>query len=322
MQTNIYQEGKTMGDLFSKRLDNWKIYGELNSFNLACTAEALDTVKSLNDQNIGWEQVEARIGEFKSWDPDIFKVDKDAEDGYYKRLHEKNTPFIFLSEEAGKVEINLDKPGKKRYVVCDPFDGSFLFKHGLPFFWYSSLSFYDEQLNPLSAGVGDCNTREIAFANEKGAFIGILDGHNLIQVTKLDKKYREATGRPDVTKMQGASIESYALKPKKFLIPLLDEYRELFMPFKFILPNGGPYGFVDVAQGKIDCYFARKQPYVDVFSGIYIAQQAEVIVTDFKGNPVKPSDDCKTVWDILVTTNQFLHDEILKVIEKCKTGSK
>lgn len=304
--------------MFEKRMENWKSEGELTAFNLACVAEALDTIKRLSDQNIGWETVEKRIGEYKSWDPDILKVDKDAENGYWKRLEQRGTPFTFLSEEAGTVEVNPEADGKKRFVVCDPFDGSFLFKHGIPAFWYSSLALYNDDSTPACCAVGDCFPQVIAFASEKGAFITNLEGDQLTHKVKLDKKYRESMGRPDVTTTKGASIESYAMKPAKFLFPLVDEYRELLKPFKFFNPNGGPYGFADVAEGKIDCYFARKQPFVDVYSGIYIAQQAELVVTDFDGNPVKFVPDEETVWDVVVTTNQTLHDEVLSAIADCR----
>jgi len=45
-------------EIFARRLKNWKSEGELTAFNLACVAEALDTVKRLSDQNIGGETVE------------------------------------------------------------------------------------------------------------------------------------------------------------------------------------------------------------------------------------------------------------------------
>jgi len=305
-------------EMFKKRLANWKSEGELMAFNLACVAEGTDTVNRLSDENVGGEVVEKRIGEYKSWDPDIIKVDKDTENDYYKRLKELGTPFLFLSEEAGTVEINGDAKGKKYYVVCDPFDGSYLFKHGIPAFWYSSLALFDENNEPVCCAVSDCFPKVIAFANENGAFIAELDGENLRHKVKLDKAYRESMGRPDVTDMKGASIESYAMKPAKFLMPLVDEYRDLLKPFKFLNPNGGPYGFVDVAEGKIDCYFARQQPFVDIFSGIYIAQQAEVVVTDFEGNEVKFVPDEETVWDVVASTNQKLHDKILQAIADCK----
>lgn len=305
-------------ELFSRRRENWKSEGELTAFNLACVAEAVDTVHSLSAQNIGWEVVEKRIGEYKSWDPYIIKADKDTENGYQKRLEECGTPFKFLSEEAGMIEINENAEGKKYYVVCDPFDGSYLFQHGIPAFWYSSLALFDTDMTPACCVVSDCFPKVIAFANEQGAFLSDLDGDQLLHKVKLDKDYRESMGRPDVTKMDGASIESYAMKPKKFLLPLVDEYRELLKPFKFFHPNGGPYGFVDVAEGKIDCYFASRQPFVDVFSGIFIAQQAGVVVTDFEGNDVKFIDNEETMWDVLVTTNPKLHEEVLKKIAECK----
>jgi len=307
-----------MQNLFDIRRSKWNSNGELSSFNLACVAEALDSVRSMSQKNIGWEEVEQRVGEFKSWDPEILKVDKDTENGFMARLKERGEPVIFLSEEAGRVEINLDKTGEKQYVVCDPFDGSYLFKHGIPDFWYSSLAFYNAYLNPLSCAVGDCIARKIAFANERGSFFVELDGENADKIIKLDRQYRESMGRPDVSDPEKASIESYALKPKKFLMPLVDEYRGLLLQFKFFLPNGGPYGFVDVAEGKIDCYFARQQPHMDVFSGIYIAEQAELVVTNFNGNEVKPSDDLETLWDVLVTSNEELHEKVLSIIAEGK----
>ena len=305
-------------ELFAKRRENWKSEGELAAFNLACVAEGTDTVMRLSDENVGWEVVEKRIGEYKNWDPDILKVDKDTEGAYWKRLEDRGNPFTFLSEEAGTVEINTDGPGDKYFVVCDPFDGSYLFKHGIPAFWYTSLALYSADLKPVCCAVSDCFPKVIAFAHEGGAFLANLDGEQLAHKVRLNKEYRESMGRPDVTKMEGASIESYAMKPSKFLMPLVDEYRDLLAPFKFLNPNGGPYGFVDVAEGKIDCYFARKQPFVDVYSGVYIAQQAGVVVTDFDGKPVEFVADEETVWDVVATTNQTLHDEVLAAIAECK----
>lgn len=305
-------------ELFTQRSKNWKSEGELTAFNLACVAEALDTVKSLSDQNIGWEVVEKRLGEYKSWDPDIIKADKDTENGYYKRLDERGTPFKFLSEEAGEVDINEGAQGTKYYVVCDPFDGSYLFKHGIPAYWYSSLALYNTDNTPTCCAVGDCYPRVIAWGSEKGAFLGELEGDQLAHKVRLDKKYRESMGRPDVTKIAGGSVESYAMKPKKFLMPLVDRYRSFLEPFKFLNPNGGPYGFVDVAEGKIDCYFAPRQPFVDIFSGIYIAQQAGCVVTDFDGKPVQFVPDEETVWDVVCSSNQALHDEVLAALAKCK----
>jgi len=307
-------------DLFAARLINFASEGELTAFNLAAVAEALDTIAELNDQNVGGETVQQRLGEYKSWDPDVFKVDKDTEDGYRRRLEARGSPVVLLSEEAERVEINADKDGSPEYCVADPFDGSYLFKRGIPDFWYSSLSFFDKDFNPLCCAVGDGVHHNIAFANENGAFIAKLEGEHLINRVQLNAQYRELMGREDVTDLSKASIESYAMKPKKFLIPLVEKWTPLMEPFKFYLPNGGPYGFVDVAEGKIDCYFAVRQPFVDIFSGIYVGEQAGTIITDFDGNPVKCSDNIHGLYDVVATTNRNLHDQVLDLITKCKTA--
>jgi len=305
-------------DLLKQRLKTFAAEGELPAFNLAVVAEGLDIIQELNDQNVGGETVEQRIGEFKSWDPEVFKVDKDTENQYTKRLQERGGRVTLLSEEVGRIEINEGVEGERMFIVCDPFDGSYLFKRGIPDFWYSSLAFYGEDGKCRSCGVGDGVQRNIAFANENGAFLAALGETALEHRFQLNAEYRELMGRKDVTDVEKASIESYAMKPKKFLLPLVDEYRDLMLPFKFFLPNGGPYGFVDVAEGKIDCYFARRQPHVDVFSGIFVAQQAGTVVTDFDGNEVKFTEDVETQHDVLATTNRTLHDKVLQLIADCK----
>ena len=303
---------------FEDRLRNFAEEGELSAFNLACVADGLDKIKELSDQNVGGETVEVRLGEYKSWDPEVFKVDKDCEDLYRRRLEESGRAAVLLSEEAGRVEINAHAEGETVYCVCDPFDGSYLFKRGIPDFWYSSLAFFSKDFEPLSCAVGDGWNRHVAFANEKGAFTARLEGDRLVHKFKLDAKYRETMGRKHAKDTDGASVESYAMKPKKFLLPLVDKYRSFMEPFKFFLPNGGPYAFADVAEGKIDVYFAPKQPFVDIFSGLQIALKAGCPVTDFDGNEAKCSDDVKQVLDVVCSTNEELHEKVLKRIAECK----
>ncbi|MCK4601517.1 MAG: hypothetical protein KAU28_03570 [Phycisphaerae bacterium] len=302
--------------LFEKRLNNFQDRGELAAFALAAVAEALDTIAELKEQNIGGETVEKRLGEYKSWDPEIFKVDKDTEDGFRRRLEQRGEPVVLLSEEVGRLEIGSGEP--TYFAVADPFDGSWLFKRGIPDFWYSSLAFYDRQFNHICCAVGDAVARNIAFANDSGAYLARLEGDRLVHCVKLDRQYRELMGRKDVTDPAKAGIESYAMKPKKFLLPLVDEYRGVMEPFKFFLPNGGPYGFVDVAEGKTDVYFATRQPFVDVFSGIMVAEQAGAVVTDFQGDPVRCSDDVESVHDVVASSNPTLHEKVLGLISACR----
>ena len=306
-----------MSEVFETRVRNFP-GDDLMSFNLAAVAEALDTVAGLHEQNVGSEVVQVRSGDYKSWDSEVFRVDKDAEDGYVARLKERGRPVVLLSEEVERLEIGLEHDDPEAYVVSDPFDGSFLFKRGILDFWYSSLAFFDPEGSSMTCAVGDAVQRVIAFADQTGAYVAKLDGDRLVNQFQLDARYRKATGRDDVTDLTKASIESYAMKPTKFLMPLVDKYREVMAPFKFFLPNGGPYGFADVAEGKIDCYFAPKQPFVDVFSGITIAQRAGAVVTDFTGNPVAFEDNIHGMYDVVACTNETLHEQVLSLIAKCE----
>lgn len=303
-------------DFFVTLQENLAGEGEIVAFNLAMVAEALEIVSDLHEQNVGGETVEKRFGEFKSWDPEVFKVDKDTENAYRRRLEEQGKPYVLLSEEVGRLEINVGNEGDLTYAVSDPFDGSYLLKRGIPSFWYSSLAFYDAKFEPLSCVVGDAVFKKVAFASSRGAFAADLSGEGIMHRFKLDRDYRERMGRKDVTQLEDASIESYAMKPKKFLKPLVARYGALLEQFKFLLPNGGPNGFVDVAEGKIDVYLAWQQPYVDVFSGIQVAQMAGAVVTDFGGRQVKCHDNIETLHDVVACTNQALHEKVLDIIER------
>ncbi len=79
-QKSVNTNSKNGGIMdFKKRLENFSDKDEILAFNLAMVSEGLEIVKDLSDKNIGWEEVEKRLGEYKSWDPDILKVDKDTE---------------------------------------------------------------------------------------------------------------------------------------------------------------------------------------------------------------------------------------------------
>ncbi len=82
--------------LFEERLEKFADEGELSAFDLACVAESLDKIKELSDENVGGETVEVRLGEYKSWDPEIFKVDKDCEDLYRQRLEGRGKPVVLF----------------------------------------------------------------------------------------------------------------------------------------------------------------------------------------------------------------------------------
>ena len=313
-----------MGDdqVFENRIGNFSRtdnVDDLTALGLAIVAETLDILHDLQGKASGAMVIRTREGDYKNWDAEIFGVDEAAEGAYIGRLKESTHPVVLLSEEAGMVDLTAGKEGDKLYGVSDPFDGSWLYKRGLPFMQYSSLALFDANFNPLVSITGDVFNKDMAFANGNGAFMATLDGNGLTGVERLDESYRRQRHGEAASGINDACVESYLLKPAKFLMPLIDEYRPVIDAFKMLHPNGGPYAFAEAAAGQIDVYFARQQPYVDVFSGIQIAEQAGLIVTDFDGNEVpRPTEDYETVFDVLVSRTQTLHDQTLEKIAECR----
>jgi fructose-1,6-bisphosphatase/inositol monophosphatase family enzyme len=306
-------------DQFAERKESLAVDSELTAFNVAAVAEAMDTVGSLKGTKAGLATIQTRQGDWKSWDPDVYGVDDATEGGYIKRLKALGRPVIMLSEESERVEINLDAEGDPLYCVSDPFDGSWLFKRQLPLWWYSSLAFFSKDFTPVSTATGDVNQSLIAYADQGGAYLVRSEGSRLVDRRELNEEYRQSVAGDPPADLGGACIESYGLKPKKFLKPLLEQYGDLVYSFKMYYPNGGPFGFVDVATGQVDVYFAVAQPYVDVFSGLEVAVKSGAVVSDFEGNPFRlETDDCKTQYNVIASRNRQIHDLVLQKLASCK----
>ena len=310
--------------LFEQRVENFgqnEVVDDLTALNLAIVAETLDILEDLQGKESGAMVIQTREGDWKSWDAEVYGVDEAAEGAYIRRLKESSHPVVLLSEEAGTVDLTAGKQGEKMFGISDPFDGSWLYKRGLPFMQYSSLAIFDADFNALTTVTGDVFNRDLAFANSNGAFMASLEGNKITGIQRLNEEYRAKRHGAPASGPGKACLESYVLKPHKFLLPLVDEYRIVLDAFKMLQPNGGPYAFAEAAAGQIDVYFARKQPYVDIFSGIQIAEQAGLILSDFDGNEVpKPTEDHETVFNVLVSRTQDLHDQTLELITQSRRG--
>ena len=142
----------------------------------------------------------------------VYGVDEAAEGAYIRRCKECSHPVVLLSEEAGKVDLTEGKQGGKLYGISDPFDGSWLYKRGLPFMQYSSLVFFDSDFNAVTAVTGDVFNKDLAFANSNGAFMANLEGSQLTNIQKLDEAYRTKRHGAPASAMGKACVESYVLK--------------------------------------------------------------------------------------------------------------
>lgn len=312
-------------ETFGRRLQAFgNQYDPLLALNLAIVAEGHDFINALAAANAGREVVSQRKVEadgFKAWDPTILKVDKDTENAYIHRMEQSGRNIVVLSEELEKPKPLNEGSGQPLiYAVSDPFDGSYLFEHRILAWWFSSLAFYSADGKPLSCVVCDPIHGVFNFADNEKAYTTELRGDQLSKTRRLDSNYRrELRGRDEAIDIdaKNGSLQSYALKPKKFGKPLREQYGGILDGFKFHNTNGGPDGFGDIATGKIDVYFAPRQPHVDIFSGLPLALNAGCQVADFDGKPVKFTPEVKTLHDIVVTSTPQLMEKMLKAIKQC-----
>ncbi len=282
-------------------------YGDLAGWGLSVIEESINLVNEMGGRGV--ELVAGREGEYRHWDPETLKVDKDCEELFLKRLREKGLNATVLSEEAGKLEIAGE--GEKVYFASDPFDGSLLYKRQIPAFWFTSLALFRRNGDALCAVVGDCAARQVDFCNEEKAYTGILAGGKLANVKELKPN--------ETTDLSAAFVESYLMKPH-YMYPAIKDYEPLFSKVKFILPNGGPSGFADVASGRVDVYFAHKQPYIDVWSGLPVAQKADCVTTTFEGEPLEFGEDIDARYNVICSCTQELHDQVLAIVKDCKSS--
>jgi len=225
-------------------------------FALQLAGEAVNKVGKLAPES-GSEVVEERDkekGSYRYWDPETLRVDKELEEFFIDQLAEKGIDAIVLSEEVGSLkveprcapEVELDRP---IYFVSDPFDGSLLYKRNIPAFWYTALAIYTrparaELAEPLAAVVADCSTRTVYFCDSHNSYEGRLNSAGGLSEVKENHPN-------NTTQLSEAFLETYLMKPH-YMYPATEQFKFLFRGVKFILPNGGPSGFCDVACGKVD----------------------------------------------------------------------
>ncbi len=247
------------------------------------------------------EVVATRETGYRDWDPEVIRIDRELENLYVQALQETGWRVTLLSEELQRVEFPGE--GEPIYAVCDPFDGSALYRRKIKAFWFTALALYDSQGEPIASAVGDIVSKRIEFATKEGAF-----------VAPLGNAERRQPLRPNKTKtLKDAYLATYLMKPH-FIYPTVERYKPLLSSVKFVLPNGGPCGFADVAAGRCDIYLAVQQPMIEVFAGVQIALSAGCVVTDFEGNAVKFDPDINRRYDILCSCTEELHQQVLSML--------
>lgn len=197
--------------------------------------------------------------------------------------------------------------GRRVYVVADPLDGSALYAHNLPLWWYSCVGIYSEEGDPLGACVVDVPRRVIYASDSATAFSARVD-------ERMEPQDWSVLRAPAERKMGETWVEIYTLKPK-YLFQAAEEYRALLESVKGIVPNGGPGGFTDCADGLADLYVHYDLPGTEHLSGgLMIAGHAGCVVTDFEGRRPAFDPGMTERPKLLCATGPTLHAQALELI--------
>lgn len=258
------------------------------------------------DPRRGQRVVGGRAEGYRPFDPEVIGVDTAAEDAAVAALRRSGVHGTLLSEEAGERDLPRPRRGacpEPVYVVMDPFDGSMLYRRGIRALWYTGIGLWGRDATPRAAGLVDHVTGEVV----------LWDGGAVRRWAH--PRARQERPRPATTgKLDGAFVEAYMMKPA-FLYPTAEALRPLFGRAGFVLPNGGPGGFVDVACGRVDVYVAWREALTEVFSTVAVAQAAGCAVTGWDGVPLVFRPDIHALHTVVCSANPRLHADVLRALE-------
>jgi fructose-1,6-bisphosphatase/inositol monophosphatase family enzyme len=258
------------------------------------------------DPRRGQRVVAGRAEGYRPFDPEVIGVDTAAEAAALTALRRAGIHGTLLSEEAG--ERPIPRPRTRAcpepvYVVMDPFDGSMLYRRGIRAFWYTGIGLWGLDGTPRAAGLVDHITGELVLS----------DGSGVRRWTR--PRAQQDRPRPAATReIEAAFVEAYMMKPA-FLYPTAEALRPLLARTRFVLPNGGPGGFVDVACGRVDVYLAWREALTEVFSTVAVAGAAGCVVSGWDGAPLVFRPDIHALHTVVCSANLRLHAEVLRALE-------
>jgi len=217
-------------------------------------------------------------------------VDRTSEEMLVDALSKLTPGCGFIAEEAeyGGTDAEL------KWVI-DPLDGTTNFVHGIPLF---AISIALMEGDKVILGVVHEVNRAESFYSWKGGQ-AFLNGKEIrVSGAKTLKDSLLVTGFPYIRDH------------------ILDRYMDLFKGFIQRTQDLRRLGsaatdMAYVAAGRFEGFYEISLNAWDVAAGSFLVQQAGGMVTDFKGG------DDFIFGRSLVSSNGFVHEEMLKVVEEC-----
>ena len=203
-------------------------------------------------------------------------IDRVGEEVLEKLLKKYELNATVFSEPDGR---DIKVGGEPEFFgSIDPFDGSVLYLRGFEHNWYTVLSFFDKEKNPICCGVSD-------ILNEK--FYISDDSENYVLDLKTGKKSKIIPSQKRKL-IEPIVLASY-LMSSQYSTKFLEIFGDLIgnMHSKaLVYPQGGSFIYAFLASGLVDAYVMFNEPRSEIDPGFMIAKKAgcSVVTIDVDGS--------------------------------------
>jgi len=203
-------------------------------------------------------------------------IDRVGEEVLEKLLKKYELNATVFSEPDGR---DIKVGGEPEFFgSIDPFDGSVLYLRGFEHNWYTVLSFFDKEKNPICCGVSD-------ILNEK--FYISDDSENYVLDLKTGKKSKIIPSQK--RKLTESIVLASYLMSSQYSTKFLEIFGDLIgnMHSKaLVYPQGGSFIYAFLASGLVDAYVMFNEPRSEIDPGFMIAKKAgcSVVTIDVDGS--------------------------------------
>lgn len=233
---------------------------KINNLLVEYLTETTKAVREIAEKGNGKEI----LGEVINRPEDIeIGIDRVGEEILKKLLKKHNLEAKIFSEPENRDIKNGDNP--EVYGSIDPFDGSVLFLRGFEHNWYSALSFYNKEREPIATGIADILNQKFYISDKKENY--------LLDIKRDQKKKIFPSQRQKLT--EHIVLASY-LMSSQYSSKFLDIFGDLIKnlhPKAIFYPNGGSYIYAYLASGLVDAYIMFDEPRSEIDPGFPIAKR-------------------------------------------------
>lgn len=234
-------------------------------------------------------------------------IDRVGEEILEKLVKKYQLNATIFSEPDGR-DIKVGKE-PDFFGSIDPFDGSVLFLRGFEHNWYTVLTFFDKEKNPICCGVSDILNEKFYISNETGNYILDLKSGKKNEIIPSKRK-----------KLTEPLVLASYLMSSQYSVKFLDIFGDLLknMHSKALLyPQGGSFIYAYLASGLIDAYVMFDEPRSEIDPGFAIAKKAgcQVVTIDvdgsYKNYEFLPGRQHDKVDLLIASSTPELRDELI-----------